>query len=111
MRMPWVALSNIFTAILQDPNLNNTYLITDALDECVIDLPKLLHFIGEQSSVSRRVKWLVSSRNWPDIEERLERAGHKVRLSLELNAESVSTAVSSYIPTKSASAGSGEGVR
>ena len=77
--------------------MNSTYLIIDALDECVTDLPKLLHFIGEQSSVSRRVKWLVSSRNWPDIEERLERVGYKVRLSLKLNAELVSTAVGIYI--------------
>jgi Cdc6-like AAA superfamily ATPase len=59
----WVALSEIFTNILQDPSLNSTYLIIDALDECVTDLPKLLLFIGEQLSVSRRVKWLISSRN------------------------------------------------
>jgi len=95
----WVALSDIFTNILQDPSLNSTYLIIDALDECVADLPKLLDFIAQKSSVSR-VKWIVSSRNWPDIEERLERAGYKVRLCLELNAESVSTAVSIYIQHK-----------
>ena len=96
----WVALSEIFTSILQDPSLNSTYLIIDALDECVGDLPKLLDFIVQKSFVSPRVKWIVSSRNWPDIEERLERAGHKVRLCLELNAESVSTAVSIYIQYK-----------
>jgi hypothetical protein len=42
----------------------------------------------------------VSSRNWPDIEERLEQAGHKVRLSLELNAESVLAAVGVFIQHK-----------
>jgi hypothetical protein len=42
----------------------------------------------------------VSSRNWPEIEEQLERAGHKVRLSLELNAESVSAAVTFFIQHK-----------
>jgi hypothetical protein len=47
-----------------------------------------------------RVKWVVSSRNWPDIKEHLQRAGHKMRLSLELNAESVSTAVRIYIQHK-----------
>ena len=41
----WVALSEIFTNILQDPSLNSTYLIVDALDEWVADLPKLLDFI------------------------------------------------------------------
>ena len=96
----WVALSEIFTNILQDPSWNSTYVIIDALDECVADLPKLLDFIVQKSSVSPRVKWIVSSRNWPDIEERLERAGHKVRLCLELNAESISTAVSIYIQHK-----------
>ena len=96
----WTALCEIFTNILRDPNLNNTYLIIDALDECETDLPKLLDFIVQQSPVSSRVKWIVSSRNWPDIEERLERAGHKVRLCLELNAESVSTAVSKFIQYK-----------
>ena len=64
------------------------------------NLPKLLDFIVQKSSVSPRVKWIVSSRNWPDIVERLESAGHKVRLCLELNAESVSTAVSIYIQHK-----------
>jgi hypothetical protein len=75
-------------------------LIIDALDECVADLPKLLDLIVQKSSVSPRIKWIVSSRNWPDIEERLERAGHKVRQCLELNAESISTAVSIYIQHK-----------
>ena len=96
----WVALSEIFTDILQDPSLNSTYLIVDALDECIADLPELLDFIVQKSCVSSRVKWIVSSRNWPGIEERLERAGHKVRLCLELNAESISTAVSIFIKHK-----------
>ena len=96
----WVTQSEIFTNILQDPSLNSTYLIIDALDECVAGLPKLLDFIVRQSAVSPSVKWIVSSRNWPSIERRLERAGHKVRLCLELNAESVSTAVNTYIQHK-----------
>ena len=93
----WVTLSEIFMHILQDPSLNSTYLIIDALDECVAELPKLLDFVVQQSCVSPRVKWIVSGRNRPDIEERLERVGHKVMLNLELNAESVSTAVSVFI--------------
>ena len=96
----WIALSKIFTSILQDPNLGSTYLVVDALDECVVDLPKLLDFIAQQSSASPRIKWIVSSRNWPDIEERLAKAGQGVRLSLELNAESVSAAVDVFIQQK-----------
>ncbi|OCL12296.1 hypothetical protein AOQ84DRAFT_395764 [Glonium stellatum] len=95
----WVALSKIFANILQDPNLNNIYLIINALNKYAIDLLKLLNFIIEKS-ISSRVKWIVSSRNWPDIKKRLERAGYKVRLCFELNAESISTAVSTYIRHK-----------
>jgi hypothetical protein len=96
----WVVLAAIFEDMLQDPRLCPTYLIIDALDECTTDLPKLLKLVAEQSSVSSRVKWIVSSRNWPDIEAQLERAGHKVNLSLELNAQSVAAAVDVFIQRK-----------
>ncbi|KAK3946807.1 hypothetical protein QBC32DRAFT_387713 [Pseudoneurospora amorphoporcata] len=94
----WDALSRIFTNILRDPSLRTTYLVIDALDECVkTDLPQLLDFIAQQSSSGSRVKWIVSSRNWPQIEERLEKAADKVKVSLELNAESVAVAVNAFI--------------
>lgn len=96
----WIALTEIFTDMLQDSSLNKTYLIVDALDECVTDLPKLLGFIAKQLSVLSRVKWIVSSRNWPDIEEQLEQADYKVKLSLELNTEFVSAAVDNFIRQK-----------
>ncbi|KAF2734270.1 HET-domain-containing protein [Polyplosphaeria fusca] len=96
----WVALSEIFASVVQDPSLEVTYLVIDALDECVTDLSKLLDLIVKTSSASSRVKWIMSSRNWPNIEERLERAEDQVRLSLELNADSVSAAVRSYIKHK-----------
>jgi hypothetical protein len=96
----WVALTMVFEDILQDPSLPSTYLIIDALDECVKHLPELLDLIVQKSSISSRVKWIVSSRNWPDIEERLETAGRKVKLRLELNKESISAAVSIYIQHK-----------
>ena len=96
----WLALSEIFTNILQDPSLKDSYVIIDALDECVTDLLKILDLITQKSSASSGVKWIVSSRNWPEIEERMETAGEKVRMCLELNAESISTAVSNYIDDK-----------
>jgi hypothetical protein len=96
----WVALSEIFTNILQDPSLNCTYLVVDALDECVVDLPKLLDFIVQTLPVSARIKWIVSSRNWPSIEKELDTATQKVRLCLELNEESVSAAIKIYIQFK-----------
>jgi hypothetical protein len=96
----WVALREIFVDVLQDPQLKPVYLIIDALDECVTDMSKLLDLIVKQSHGSSRVKWIVSSRNWPEIEEQLEQAGQKVQLSLELNAESVATGVSIFIQHK-----------
>jgi hypothetical protein len=96
----WVALTKIFSSILHDPNLVATYLIVDALDECVVALPNLLCFIAQTSSVSTHVKWVVSSRNWPEIEKTLDTAMQKQRLCLELNADSVSTAVATFIQTK-----------
>ena len=66
--------------------------IIDALDECVKDRARLLDFVTRQSQ-NDQAKWLVSSRNWPDIEDQLEATAQKVRLSFELNAESISIAV------------------
>jgi hypothetical protein len=77
-------LPEIFTNILQDVNLN---FIIDALNECQIDLPKFLDFIIQESSISPHVEWIVSSRNWPEIEKRLELAEEKVNTCLELNID------------------------
>ncbi|KAH0553451.1 hypothetical protein GP486_006481, partial [Trichoglossum hirsutum] len=98
----WVALSDIFKNMLQDTNLKTTYLVIDALDECVTDLPKLLDFIVYTSSPSARIKWLLSSRNELHIEQKLKTADEQTRLSLELkeNVEQVSRAVDAYIGDK-----------
>jgi hypothetical protein len=96
----WVALSKIFTNILEDSRLRSTYLIIDALDECTIDLSLLLDLIVKRSSAYSYVKWIVSSRNWPGIEKDLDTATQKVRLCLELNEKSVSTAITKYIQFK-----------
>ncbi|PQE19017.1 hypothetical protein CJF31_00011382 [Rutstroemia sp. NJR-2017a BVV2] len=96
----WVALSEIFTNILQDASLDYVYLIVDALDECVADLSKFLDFIVQTSSISPRIKWIVSSRNWPNIEKALDIAMQKLKLCLELNEKSVSAAVATFIQFK-----------
>ena len=95
-----VALTKMFANVLRDLSLSTTYLITNALDECVTNRPKLLSFIAKQFSVSSCVKWIVSSRNWAAIEDQLETAEHKTKLSLKLNAESVAVAVKAFIQQK-----------
>ncbi|KAJ5903564.1 hypothetical protein N7504_005947 [Penicillium tannophilum] len=96
----WYALLRALTNILQDPLLQTTYLIIDALDECTTGLSKLLDLIVEKSALHPRVKWLVSSRNWSSIEQNLEVAPKKERLWLELNQASVSEAVGFFIHAK-----------
>jgi hypothetical protein len=93
----WFALRDMFVNILQDPNLDVTYVVIDALDECLEDLPKLLHLITEQSAATPGVKWIISSRNWPEIEQQLDKAENQVRLSLELNDQFIANAVETYI--------------
>jgi hypothetical protein len=98
----WVALSEIFTSIMQDRGLKTTYLVVDALDKCVVNLPKLLDLIVCTSTLSPRVKWLVSSRNDHYIEEKFKSVADEAKLSLELkqNAEQVARAVDAYIDYK-----------
>ena len=96
----WVALCGIFERILRDPSLGSTCLIIDALDECKADLPKLLDFIAQTSDIAPGIKWVISSRNWPEIEEQLQESRKKMTLCLELNPESISAAVNTYIDHK-----------
>ncbi|KAL2197316.1 NACHT domain-containing protein [Corynascus similis CBS 632.67] len=97
-----VALSRIFTSILKDLEsaLSRTYLIIDAVDECTGDPDKLLSLVTQKTSEHPSIKWIVSSRNWPSIEKGLNTATQKVKLSLELNKESISAAVTRYILLK-----------
>jgi NACHT domain/WD domain, G-beta repeat len=94
------ALSDIFKKILHDPSLRRVYLIVDALDECESGWLELLQLIVQNVLTSTsRVKWLVSSRNRPDIEVQLG-TNDTIQLSLELNAVRVSRAVYAYIEHK-----------
>jgi hypothetical protein len=96
----WNAVSRIFTDILKDPTLQDTYLMVDALDECTTDLPFLLDLIVQESPVYPNVKWIVSSRNWPSIKETLDAAAQETKICLELNETSVAEAVGIFIHDK-----------
>ncbi|KAL6800494.1 hypothetical protein J3E68DRAFT_448759 [Trichoderma sp. SZMC 28012] len=96
----WIVLARIFEKILRDDVLNEPIFIIDALDECEADLIQLLEMIVRNSVSLSRAKWLVSSRNEADIQEALAAAENKSTVSLELNEESVSTAIATYIRHK-----------
>ncbi|KAM0279853.1 hypothetical protein ACHAQH_004404 [Verticillium albo-atrum] len=95
----WAAMSEVLINMLTDPALDGKILIVDALDECLTDRPRLLDLIIQVSRASR-AKWIVSSRNWPEVEEKLERTKEKITLRLELNEESISRAVAAYVQYK-----------
>ncbi|RDW66409.1 hypothetical protein BP6252_10044 [Coleophoma cylindrospora] len=92
------ALKNILSDILNDPTLPITYLLVDALDECTSGHPEFLQIITDTASAQRsRVKWLVTSRNLPSIEQFLYPSD---KVSLELNASHISKAVTAFIDFK-----------
>ena len=95
------ALSTMLLDMLDDDSSPiRVYLMVDALDECRSEQSQLLKLIVHSSSRSSSAKWLVSSRNMPDIEERLRTANSRARISLELNALHISRAVKVFIDFK-----------
>jgi hypothetical protein len=102
-RTAFYTLKTVLQSMLVDKDLERAYLVIDALDECRKEEPgllQLLEFISEISRKNDKVKWLVSSRNEPEIERILQEHSASTRLSLELNAESVAGAVEAYINYK-----------
>ncbi|KAG4256730.1 hypothetical protein FPRO03_03740 [Fusarium proliferatum] len=95
----WYALSGILTAILEDEISADFIIIIDALDECTEGREKLIGYIS-QLAVSCRAKWVISSRNWPQIESQLDATQSQVRLHLELNHASISNAVLKFVDRK-----------
>ena len=94
------SLWRILLDILQDKSLSTVYLIVDALDECDNDIFRLLEWIiDENAHLRSSVKWLLTSRNEPQIKELLE-GNDLPHTSLELNSSHVSKAVETFINTK-----------
>ncbi|KAL2361643.1 hypothetical protein RJZ56_005471, partial [Blastomyces dermatitidis] len=95
------SLCAVFENMIQDVKQVTTYLLVDALDECQADLSDLLRLIAKTMSMSSvQVKWIVSSRNIDHIEQILDPDHKGNKLSLELNADRISSAVETYIDYK-----------
>ncbi|KAF3034267.1 hypothetical protein E8E11_001607 [Didymella keratinophila] len=95
------ALREILSDMLNDPSLPPTYLLVDALDECTSGLSELLKVITD-ASLGRRsnIKWLVTSRNVPEIDRYLQPDSLGVKVSLEVKASHVSRAVAAFVEYK-----------
>ncbi|KAH7061004.1 WD40-repeat-containing domain protein [Paraphoma chrysanthemicola] len=95
------ALREMLSDMLNDASLPPTYLLVDALDECTSGLSDLLRIIADASIGRRsRVKWLVTSRNIPEIELYLHPDSLGVKVSLEIKARHVSRAVAVFVEYK-----------
>jgi WD40 repeat protein len=95
------ALREILSDILNDPSLTMTYLLVDALDECSSGLSSLLGIITDDTLAPRsKVKWLVTSRNVPEIEQYLQPDLAGIKISFEVSANHVSRAVAAFIDFK-----------
>jgi hypothetical protein len=93
----WAALCNMFLDILRDLSLDKTYILVDALDECVQDQDKLLKLILQETKDLPHVKWIISSRNHVEQRTRLVDSQSILSLELQENADLVSGAISAYI--------------
>ena len=91
----FIALSETFKSILNDPHLSPVYFIVDALDECEQGLPDLIQLISTSLTISNKVKWLVSSR--PTVELKNQDTAGSL---LELDAQRLKDPVDAYIKHK-----------
>lgn len=95
----WFCLKGIFENMIQSPDWEETFVMVDALDECVSGRAELLDMIVQLSTFAK-IKWIISSRNSRDIEEKLHVPELSLQLRLELNDESISKAVDVFIAHK-----------
>lgn len=71
------------------------------VDECMSGWSNLLQIITNGSLAQRsKVKWLVTSRNLPDIERYLRPDSVDVKVSLEVSADYASKAVAAFVKFK-----------
>ena len=77
------------------------YLIIDALDEYGAHQAELLRLLTRGDGAScLKMKWLITSRNKPQIQERLDKNDLVLHTSLELHSRHVSAAVGAFIDFK-----------
>ncbi|KAL4725922.1 hypothetical protein ACLX1H_006596 [Fusarium chlamydosporum] len=91
-----IKLKDILKQMLQDPSMHDTILAIDAVDECKIKRPSLTKLIVHLST-SSKAKWIVSSRDWPEIGRELAKAKGLLSLNLGDEDDEMTAAVNSFI--------------
>jgi hypothetical protein len=95
------ALWKLLLDIARDPLLPQVYLMIDALDECNAYQVELLRLLtGSDGASCSKVKWLITSRNEPQIQETLDGNNGVCHINLELHSQHVSDAVGAFIDFK-----------
>ncbi|QPC78007.1 hypothetical protein HYE68_008759 [Fusarium pseudograminearum] len=98
----WQIIRSTLFAILKDPLMKQTVFVIDALDECEANQTELLKFIVETNS-QLGIKWLVSSRKDPVIENKLRKIANsekRLTIDLESNEHLTSGAVKNLIEAR-----------
>ncbi|KAK3305080.1 uncharacterized protein B0T15DRAFT_502258 [Chaetomium strumarium] len=101
------ALSEAFRNMLRDPQLTPVYLAVDALDECAQGQPgrsDLIRLISTSLTLSRKVKWLLSSRPEVDLLTELSdldtNSPDASKTLIELDPQRLADPVNAYIDHK-----------
>ncbi|KAJ8129608.1 hypothetical protein O1611_g4022 [Lasiodiplodia mahajangana] len=92
----FVALSEVFKNMLKDDQLSPVYLAVDALDECSEGRADLITLISSTLTLSKNVKWLLSSRPEVDVLSELKTA----ETLIELDTKCLKGPVKAYIQHK-----------
>jgi len=90
----------MFVDILRGCNPDKTYIVVDALDECVEGRDELLNLILKETKDLPCVKWIISSRNRITRRTSLDDSQSVLSLELQENAEFVSLAIGAYIANR-----------
>ncbi|KAI0411466.1 WD40-repeat-containing domain protein [Xylaria grammica] len=90
------ALSEVFKNMLKDDKLLPVYFAIDALDECLEGREQLIALISDTLTLSKEVKWLLSSRPEVEVPPELRPATSFV----EINTKSLKHPVKAYIKYK-----------
>lgn len=95
----WYSLRTVLSDMLQGLGNLRPVFVIDALDECTEGREDLIQLIIDLSKTGK-AKWIMSSRNWPEIKEHLGDVEGLSSVRLELNHDVISDAVQSFIRVK-----------